>query len=296
MSANFAISALRSVDLVVPDLAAALDFYTHVWALEPVHHSGGSAWLRGTGADTQILALHAGDAPAMRSMTLRARDRDALDDVVARARAHGCHVETAIELDEPGAGRALLIRDMAGRTMRVVADDAARFADDPLADHPERLAHVNINSDDVARDQAFFTDVLGFQLTDRSKMMAFVRTNRDHHSIVIAEAPVNTLNHVAFNLPSWEGVMRASGRTIDAGLPMGWGVGRHGPGNNVFAYFVDPFGIVVEYTAEVLQVDEHYRVRGPDEWTWPPGRTDQWGIAPPKSEACKRAQLAIPFA
>jgi catechol 2,3-dioxygenase len=64
----------------------------------------------------------------------------------------------------------------------------------------------------------------------------------------------------------------------------------------VFAYFVDPTGAVIEYTAEVLQIDDSYIAKGPAYWVWPPGRTDQWGIAPPKSEACKTAQLAIPFA
>ena len=89
--------------------------------------------------------------------------------------------------------------------------------------------------------------------------------------------------------------MRASGRMMDAGFAIGWGPGRHGPGNNVFTYFVDPFGFVIEHTADVLQVDDHYRVGGPEDWTWPKGRSDQWGIAPPKTSECKAAQLAIPF-
>ena len=160
---------------------------------------------------------------------------------------------------------------------------------------PERLAHVNLNSDGVDRDAAFFIEALGFRLTDRSKMMAFVRTNPDHHSVVIADAPVNGLNHVAFQLPTWEDVMTGSGRMIDNGFPIGWGPGRHGPGDNVFSYFVDPFGFVIEYTAEVLQVDDDYPVGSPGDWVWPAGRTDQWGICPPKSAECKAAQLAIPF-
>ena len=189
----------------------------------------------------------------------------------------------------------LAARDQRGRTIRLVQDDARASPLAPDPDRPERLAHVDFNSVDVDADARFFTDALGFGLTDRSKMMAFVRTNSDHHSIVIAEAAVNTLNHVAFQLPSWEGVMRAAGRMVDAGFPIGWGPGRHGPGNNVFAYFVDPFGFVVEHTADVLQVDDTYRAGGPEDWTWSPGRTDQWGIAPPKTAACKAAQLAIPF-
>ena len=50
----------------------------------------------------------------------------------------------------------------------------------------------------------------------------------------------------------------------------------------------------IEHTAEVLQVDETYRSGGPEDWAWAPGRSDQQGIAPPKTVACARAQLAVP--
>lgn len=137
---------------------------------------------------------------------------------------------------------------------------------------------------------------MGLELTDRSAAMAFLRCNSDHHAVVLAEARVNTLNHVSFLHGDTEQMMRASGKMRDAGFPIGWGPGRHGPGDNVFLYFVDPFGIVVEHTAEVLQVDDAYRTGRPEDWVWPAGRTDQWGICPPKTEECKAAQLAIPFA
>ena len=171
-----------------------------------------------------------------------------------------------------------------------------RVAPNATGQHrPDRLAHLNINTTDLERDIAFFADGLGFKVADRSKIMGFMRTNDDHHTIVLANAPVDTLNHIAFNHPTWEDVMKASGRMVDAHYPIGWGPGRHGPGDNVFMYFVDPAGFVVEHTAEVLQIDDTYPVGGPDDWVWPAGRTDQWGIAPPKTEACKHAQLAIPF-
>jgi catechol 2,3-dioxygenase len=47
----------------------------------------------------------------------------------------------------------------------------------------------------------------------------------------------------------------------------------------VFGYFVAPFGPVIEYTAEVEEVGEDYRVGSPEDWKWPPGRTDHWGIS-----------------
>jgi catechol-2,3-dioxygenase len=297
MMTGFPLSGLRSVAFELPDPEAALDFYTSVWGLEAVASGNGAIWLRGTGSDCYLLSLHQGPRAAIRSMTFRAAlDTDLAAIQANIARCGGTVLAAAHEPDEPGAGAMIVARDTVGRTIRVVQGDTLL---NPLAfdpDRPERLAHVNINSNDVARDTAFFTDALGFTLTDRSRMMAFVRTNSDHHSVVIAVAPVDTLNHVAFQLPGWESVMRASGRMVDHRFPISWGPGRHGPGNNVFAYFVDPFGFVIEYTADVLQVDGQYRVGTPEDWTWPAGRTDQWGIAPPKSSACKAAQLAIPFA
>jgi catechol 2,3-dioxygenase len=189
----------------------------------------------------------------------------------------------------------MTIRASDGAVLRLVHQDLRHAAMPSSADRPVRLAHININSTDVDGAAAFHQRVLGFRLTDRSKAMAFIRCNADHHAIVIADAPVNGLNHVAFLMPSLEAVMRGSGRMIDAGFPIAWGVGRHGPGDNVFSYFIDPVGIVIEYTAEVLQVDDTYVVRGPSEWVWPPGRTDQWGIAPAKADHVKAAQLAVPY-
>jgi catechol 2,3-dioxygenase len=187
-----------------------------------------------------------------------------------------------------------VIREPQGCCLEFVHGDRTKAAR-VVADRPERLAHVNINSADIEQLSSFYQQVLGFRLTDRSKLMAFLCCNNDHHAVVLAEAKVHGLNHIAFLMPDLESVMRGSGRMVDHGFPIGWGVGRHGPGDNVFAYFVDPIGVVVEYTAEVLQVDDGYRAKGPADWVWPPGRTDQWGIAPPKSEACKTAQLAVLF-
>ena len=284
---------LRSVDLRVPDLEAARRFYTDVWGLAAVEGGGPAVVLRATGADHHVLVLHQGEA-ALQSITFRSPSREAVEQAADTVVTAGGRLLTAPgAVDWPGGGFGLTFVDPQGRTLRLVHGDTQRTPDTPVQDRPERLSHVNINSDATDATAHFFTEALGFQLSDRSKIMAFVRCNSDHHVIVIADAAVNGLNHIAFMMPSLEGVMRASGRMVDHGHPIGWGVGRHGPGDNVFAYFVDPFGIVIEYTAEVLQVDESYRVGGPADWTWPPGRTDHWGIAPPKSDAVKQAQLAI---
>ena len=292
---RFPVTALRSVDLVVPDLKRAVAFYTAAWGLALVEQGPAHALLRATGDDHHVLALHGGPA-AIRSVTFRVADAAALEGIAALVPAQGGRILVpAGPLGCSAGGTGLVVADPQGRVLRFVRGDRRRVPDPPSPDRPERLSHVNVNSRDADGTRAFFESALGFRMTDRSKMMAFVRCNSDHHAVVIADAPVDGLNHVAFMMPGLEAVMRGAGRMVDHGHPIAWGVGRHGPGDNVFAYFIDPFGIVIEYTAEVLQVDDDYRPRGPADWTWPPGRSDQWGIAPPKAEALKQAQLAIRF-
>ncbi|QAU46888.1 VOC family protein [Bradyrhizobium guangzhouense] len=294
---RFPVTALRSVDLGTPDLDRSVRFYCDVWGLSLVTWAAGVVYLRATGSDHHVLALYQSELPELGSVTFRVASADDLASVAANAVAEGARlIREPAPNDAPDGGVVMAIRAPEGGILRFVRGDISHAPERLPSDRPERLAHVNLNSTDVDRSAAFYERALGFQLTDRSKAMAFVRCNSDHHAVVIADAKVNGLNHVAFLMPSLEAVMRGSGRMIDAGFPIAWGVGRHGPGDNVFAYFIDPVGTVIEYTAEVLQVDDSYVVRGPDQWVWPPGRTDQWGIAPPKADHVKSAQLSVRYA
>lgn len=291
------ISALRSVALDVPDLAKAEAFYRDTWHLDVAARSANALYLRGTGADHHLLALHgAAPAAAIRHLTLRARDADSLARVAAATVAAGGRVvHGAKALDDPAGGTGILISDADGRRIEVVHGDALHGDAHEAKDRPIRLAHVVLNSHAVEATQHFFEQALGFKLADRTRIMAFLNCNRDHHSIALGDADNDALNHIAFLMPDVESVMRGGGRMKDAGFAIEWGPGRHGPGNNAFNYFVGPFGEVVEYTADVQQIDESYRVGAPSDWTWPPGRVDQWGISAPPSPRLKAAQRAVFF-
>ena len=119
---------------------------------------------------------------------------------------------------------------------------------------PTKLTHVVLNSAEVEKQTAFFLDVLGFKWSDSTFMMDFVRCCSDHHSVAFARGNGPTLNHMAYEMPNIDGLMSGAGRVRKSGYEIMWGVGRHGPGSNVFSYFVEPNGFVTEYTTEVEQV------------------------------------------
>ena len=56
--AEFPVIAIRSVDLGVPDVARAEAFYKDVWGLAVVARQRDAVFLRATGRDHHVLALH----------------------------------------------------------------------------------------------------------------------------------------------------------------------------------------------------------------------------------------------
>jgi catechol 2,3-dioxygenase len=295
--ASSLVSALRSVALTVPDLALAEDFFTRTWQLQVVARADNAIYFRGAGSDHHLLALHhAPGAAQILHITLRARSLNALALASQRTVDAGGHVLAPIApLMEPGGGHAVTLADPDGRVFRLVYGDEQLEAMD-ASDMPLRLAHVVLNSSHVEDTRQFMEAALDFSMSDRTRIIAFMRCNNDHHSVALGDTDNNALNHIAFLMPDIDAVMRGGGRMKEAGFPIEWGPGRHGPGDNAFNYFIGPFDVVIEYTAEVEQIDDSYQTGQPSDWTWPPGRVDQWGISPPPSARLKEAQRAVVFA
>jgi catechol 2,3-dioxygenase-like lactoylglutathione lyase family enzyme len=289
-----AVAAVRSVEFDTPDLERSVAFYERIWGLNVVAREPGAVYLRAGGADHHAVVLRSAPHAGLARIGLAARDEAAVDALAPRIAAAGGTV-----LGEPqrrtkaGGGYGFHFTDPEGRAFEVLAgmdghDDIAH-----ANDRPSKISHVVLNAADAAATTRFLRDALGFRLRDQTKMMDFLGCNPDHHSIAVTRIGNTSLNHVAFEVADIDGVMRASGRLKQNGFAIEWGVGRHGPGNNVFSYFIDPDNLAIEYTAEIEQVDDAtYTVGTPQ--TWARGKNlDAWGLADPPS---RRFDIATHFA
>jgi 2,3-dihydroxy-p-cumate/2,3-dihydroxybenzoate 3,4-dioxygenase len=273
---------LRSVELAVADVSAAAAFLERPWGLAPAGSLGAARFFRGTGDHPYILSLVSG-APAVLAVTFSGSEEE-LSKIGEPDRS----------FDVPGGGRGFELAGPEAQRYRFIAEsEQAKFIENQ--DKPTQLAHVVLNSADVEACERFAVEKLGFKVSDRTAHMRFVRCNRKHHCVAYAKSELASLNHIAFELPSLEAVMRGIGRLRDAGYDCVWGPGRHGPGNNVFGYFVAPFGGVIEYTAEVSEIGEDYRVGAPEDWKWPPGRIDHWGVSKKDTARTSAAERVLRF-
>jgi catechol 2,3-dioxygenase-like lactoylglutathione lyase family enzyme len=267
---------LRSIELNVPDAPAARAFFTDVWGLADAGPVGETQYLRGSGPLPYLVALTEADAPSIRSTTFVGTPEE-VSDIAIRAHAVGAPVRDVVSTD-PGGGQGVLVQLPEGEVLRFLHGDTLA---QPIEgrDLPVKLTHVVMNSADAEATADFAEAVLGFRVSDRTKGMVFVRCNASHHSTAFARAGFTSLNHIAFEMADLDAVMRGIGRLRDHGAKPAWGPGRHGPGDNVFAYYIAPFGAVVEFSTAVEIVPDDYKVGAPEDWTWPEKRIDQWGVS-----------------
>jgi catechol 2,3-dioxygenase len=288
------IHSVGSIDLGVTDLHASKNFYTKTWCLSLVSEDDKAVLLRGSGTRHHILALHQRPRAEVLRLNFSAPDRRSVDLLYQKVSSASHTPPTPLE--EPAQGYGFAFKDLEGRTIRVIADQKTHI--DRLNDphQPTQLTHVVLNSPQRKKTIEYYSRLFDLRVIDETSFMTFLCASNDHHCIAVADHSLATLNHIAFETPSIDAVMRGVGRLRENGVTIEWGVGRHGPGNNVFAYFLGPNKEIIEYTSEVMKVDDHYPSGGPDDWGFPPGRSDHWGIMPGPSDAYKHAQSVIGFA
>ncbi|MFM1813581.1 MAG: hypothetical protein RLZ98_276 [Pseudomonadota bacterium] len=287
------VTGVRSVDLGVADLGSSVDFYGACWGLEKVSARDGTVYLRATGPEHHALGLHQADRIGLLAANFAAADKSAVDALHAKAKAAGIEV-LASPRDLPveaGGGYGFDCRMPEGTRICVSADVAAH--DDEIEDRtrPSKFSHVVFRTEKCDQTEAFFADLLGFAVTDRTNNIHFLRCASDHHSVALAKLAGPGLHHMAFELPDLDSLMRASGRMSMKGYPVEHGVGRHaGPGDNVFSFFVEPNGFALEYTTEMEQVDDNYPRRSKEYWSSRPVRPCSWGMAMKATDKVTRAK------
>jgi catechol 2,3-dioxygenase-like lactoylglutathione lyase family enzyme len=286
------VTGVRSIELGVRDLQESADFYTKIWALEEIASEGDSIYFRATGSEHHVLTIRQRGKPNLLGVHFAAPDRAAVEQLCAKARGYGVEVESDPTPLSGGAGGGygFRFRSPDGLPMSISSDLVQHPHVVLDRSRPSKISHVVLNSARIDEQMPFFADVLGFKLSDSTQLMEFLRCSADHHSIAVFRNNGPSLNHVAYELPNIDGLMRGTGRVKQNGFEIAWGVGRHGPGNNVFSYFIEPNGFVAEYTTELDQIDDATHVpQNADYWQKVMPLPDRWGTAGAPSNRMRAA-------
>ncbi len=289
------VDSLCGIVMRAPGIAATRDFYCDNWGLTVAAEADGAIYFRGTGPEPFIYGLREDTTFGIDFINFGMTSRDRLLALHAQLQRGGVPIiAPPAAFTTPGGGFGFMVRDPDNRRLRFSVDVARNTDVADVMARPRKASHIVLNTPDMERAQTFYETHLGFRTSDYSaNQMVFLRCSTDHHAIAFNRSPYPSVNHVAFEMPSIDSFMRGIGRMRVKGQSPAWGPGRHGPGNNPFAYFVSPSGFVIEFTSEVQQIDEAtHNVQ-----VWPrdkPEAMDQWMTAGPPTPAMRTVMQGRP--
>ena len=205
--------------------------------------------------------------------------------------AYRAHLETigvelypaAAELQEMLGEHAFGLRDPDRRMILFcVAPEAASSHRSQHVTLPARLQHFVCASTQTLTMLEFYRDKLGFMESDRvldtdgDLSSAFVRSDVEHHSFAVFRAPQSGPDHHAYEVPNWNAIRDWADHCGDLEIPLWWGPGRHGVGNNLFFMIEDPDGYKIEFSTELEHMTPEQTSR---EWPHGPRALNLWGNA-----------------
>jgi len=290
------IGQIRHVGLFTTALDAHADFYANVWGLDPANRTANAVYLRGASPEHFILSLHRGDRRGLHHIAYSLPNEQAVRDAAVVLKQYGSRiVEEPHALDEAGTGYGFRFIDPEGRCIELSSGvEGHANGRQSKSVQPRSLCHIVDNTPDIARITQFYTGVLGFRVSDWSgQQMVFLRSDSKHHNIAFNSAPHVSINHIAYLVSGVDELMRGIRNLRSHGIEPAWGPGRHGPGNNIFCYFKDPFGYVIEYTSDIDYIDDESKHQ-PKVWPRAPESMDQWGVSAPPSPELRDAMKGEP--
>lgn len=251
---------IRYVRLGTRDLVGADRFAREIVGLEFCREENGARYYRSDERD-HTLVYFDGD-PSDHTVAFEVATRDALDEAAAELESLGVrvHVGQPGECEQRRVAAFIRFSDPTGNVVEAVHrphHSGRRF-------FPSRdagltgFSHVGLCTTSAARDERFWTDVLGARVSDRIGEAALLRIDPVHHRVALFPTHRKGIQHVNHQVASIDDVMRAWYQLRSRNIKIVFGPGRHPTSGAVFLYFEGPDGMIYEYSTGV-------RLIAPDE-------------------------------
>jgi hypothetical protein len=263
-----------------PDLVRA-EVFAHAFGFSTVLRTGSDLLLRGTDTGTPCVNVRCGSGTRFLGAAYEAQDER---DVLRLAEATDVGVRP---LPEEIGGLAVDLVDPSGLPVHVVA---GMHPLEPLPSQTahtlnlghelrrvnamqrppreptkvQRLGHLVLQTTKYLETLNWYLDNLGMIVSDflffpgqrdRGPAMSFIRCDRgttpaDHHTLALALGPQNRYVHSAYQVCDLDALAAGGEYLRDRGYFRSWGIGRHIQGSQLFDYWRDPDGFMVEHFAD----------------------------------------------
>ena len=237
----------------VRDIDAAVREAVEVMGMREVRRDGDCVYLR-LGAEHHSLQYIAAEEDGLDHLGLQAAGAAGMQAVRARVAAEGLRVVSDGPLDAGLADGFAFVGPDDVTYEVYVGMEQGQPPYHPTGIRPARLGHFTMHPQDPPAVCAFLQRVLGFRVSDTVGADGFfLRCNSEHHGIGLFRGR-GTLHHHAWEVQSLGEIGRLADLLGEQRRRPLWGPIRHGVGNNIALYFLEPAGSVVEYYADMEHI------------------------------------------
>ena len=251
-----AIEQLRYVRLGTRDLSAATDFAQRILALQVIEKTDEQVSFRSDDRD-HTLVYFEGD-PSDHTVGFELRTAAELDSAATLLSNAGVEVTVGSgdQCEQRRVQAFVNFRDLTGNSIDlVVQPHHSGRRHFPTRDAGiTGFSHVGLCSTNPARDERFWTEVLGARVSDRIGAAPLLRIDEVHHKIALFPAARTGIQHVNHQVASIDDLMRAWYLLKSRGVRIVFGPGRHPTSGAAFLYFEGPDGMVYEYSTGVRHI------------------------------------------
>ena len=262
----------------------------------------GPAFLAAEESDLLRLGDHLGTSVRPLPENLGGLTVDTLDPSGARVRVvAGCHPLPALP------GQTPLAHNVGASVAR--ANVALRPRREPAT--VERLGHVVLQTTRFRQALDWYLETLGLIVSDflyyegqrsRGPTMSFIRCDRgsepaDHHTLAMTLGPRTRYVHSAYQVADLDALAAGGEFLKDAGYQRSWGIGRHIQGSQIFDYWRDDNGFLVEHFTDGDLFDNTLQpgwapmtASGLAQWG-PPASADFMGIRPRRESVAEARSI-----
>ncbi|MBF6174963.1 VOC family protein [Nocardia blacklockiae] len=263
-----------------PDLDAA-ETFAHAFGFTTAMRTADEVQLRGTDPGSPCVLVRSGGRSRFLGPAFRAADSA---DLLRLAEATGTR---AVALPESLGGSTVDLADPSRLRVRVVAGthelealpsqrprllnvghEVSRVNDTQrpprVPARVQRLGHVVVQTTRYRETLDWYLEHLGLIVSDflyypgqrdSGPAMSFIRCDRgsvpaDHHTLALTLGPSNRYVHSAYQVADIDALAAGGEYLREQGYRRSWGIGRHIQGSQIFDYWRDPDGFLVEHFSD----------------------------------------------
>ena len=251
------------IKLNVRDVGAVLHDSTEILGLRVTRQAAGETWLSSNGRKAELVLLQS-EENSCHTIGLEALTAEAVAEATSRVDGAGCRILSR----EPSlaccdAGVTFATPDGLRFEVHTPARDDMynpRYPTNGIK--PRRLDHINLITPDPVVTRRQLSEICGMQLTERmvNEALSWMHGgNRQHHILGLAKGPAG-LHHYSFEFSHFSDYCRLGDILDGLDRQLLWGPGRHRPGDNTYAYYLDASGAMVECSGAMHTVadDAHF--------------------------------------